>query len=79
MIHLYCPKHHGTHNDLCSECSELMTMYCWSFHSVLFNIREKVTEVSRYSGLGRLPNHPILALYHAFDGRKEPQPKEKAF
>jgi len=41
------------------------------------DLRAKITKVMRYSGPRMLFRHPILALYHVFDGRKKPEPLKK--
>ncbi|MBF0328933.1 MAG: nitrous oxide-stimulated promoter family protein [Nitrospirae bacterium] len=35
-------------------------------------LREKIQEVMRYSGPRMIRKHPIMALYHLFDGLKKP-------
>jgi hypothetical protein len=37
------------------------------------DMREKVKRIMRYSGPRMLLHHPVLALHHAWDGRKKPQ------
>ncbi len=36
-------------------------------------MREKVKKVMKYSGPRMLLHHPILAIHHVIDGRKEPE------
>jgi len=40
-------------------------------------MREKAKKVMRYSGSRLLLRAPVLALHHAFDGRKKPQTIEE--
>ncbi len=42
-------------------------------HCYRYDMREKARRVMRYSGPRMLLYHPVLALHHAWDGRKKPQ------
>lgn len=42
-------------------------------HCYRSDMREKVKHIMRYSGPRMLLHHPVLALHHAWDGRKKPQ------
>ena len=65
MISLYCHKKHGNfwksyrgNSSLCVECAEL-------------EMRERIKTVMRFSGPRMVFHHPIMALRHVIESKKE--------
>ena len=87
MIRLYCRHHHGgrtlcpdcaaleTYARLRSDkCPFMETKtFCSNcrVHCYRSNMREKIRAVMRYSGPRMLLHHPILALRHVIETKKE--------
>ena len=61
-----CPYHEG--KPTCANCP----IHCYSKP-----MRERVKVVMRYSGPRMLLRHPILAIRHKIDGRKQTPEREK--
>jgi hypothetical protein len=94
MVELFCAHHHGGEGvcedcldladyadrklDLCPYGPEKPTCTNCPIHCYRTEPREKMREVMRFAGPRMLKTHPILAVMHVFDGRREapPHPKE---
>jgi len=63
-----CP--YGMDKPQCTKCP---------IHCYKKDMREQVKTVMRYSGPRMMLRHPILAIFHLIDGRREtpPHPKDK--
>jgi len=94
MVKYYCKKKHGTHGELCAECTEFLayaklrldkcpfqekksTCGKCLIHCYRPDMKEKAKTVMRYSGPRMIVHHPVLALHHVWDGRREPPKLEK--
>jgi len=64
----HCPFQEG--KTSCGNCSR---------HCYKPDMRQRVRELMRFSGPKMLWEHPLLALFHLFDGlRKKPKPRKEA-
>ncbi len=93
MIEMYCADHHGGGDlcdecgelatyadrklDLCPYGPEKPTCANCPIHCYRAEPRERMRVVMRYAGPRMLPAHPILAVMHIFDGKREAPPNEK--
>ncbi len=88
MIGIYCHKHHGAREILCTECSSLKEyadlrlekcpfqegkttcakcpVHCYNPIS-----RQKIRKIMRYAGPRMLYKHPLAAIAHLLDGRRQ--------
>ena len=62
MIKLYCKKKHRTKDSLCQHCQQL---------SDYAQMREKIREIMRFSGPRMIFYHPIMAIRHVMENKKE--------
>jgi hypothetical protein len=63
--------HRCPFQDIKPTCGKCL-IHCYSR-----DMQEKVRKVMRYSGPRLILTHPILALYHIFDARIQPQQRPK--
>ena len=93
MVEMYCSHHHGddvlcnecselveyadSKLDLCPYGPEKPTCNNCPIHCYRAEPRERMREIMRYSGPRMLKNHPVLAIRHIFDGRREAPPLPK--
>jgi hypothetical protein len=68
MVALRCGDLHGTGRKPCEACP----IHCYAKAE-----REQMREVMRYSGPRMLLRHPVLAIRHLLDGRKDPPPLKR--
>lgn len=87
MIAMYCRHHHGTpglcrdcrelHDyamlriDKCPYCFEKPACAQCPIHCYKKDMRAQVKVVMRYAGPRMLLRHPILAILHQIDGRRQ--------
>lgn len=87
MIEMYCRRHHigvplcsecrELHDyammriDKCPYCFEKPTCANCPIHCYKKDMRAQVKVVMRYAGPRMLLRHPILAILHQIDGRRE--------
>lgn len=87
MVRLYCQSHHGAHGpcqaclellsyaecrlDRCPFAEHKPTCLNCPIHCYKPQLREQVRQVMRYAGPRMLWHHPILAIRHLLDGRRE--------
>lgn len=93
MIHLYCRKNHGgktlcpdcaaldAYARRRSDCCPFMETktFCSNckVHCYKPDMREKIRAVMRFSGPRMLLHHPVMALRHVMETRKEKYRLEK--
>jgi len=85
MISLYCRTHHSRGEcadcqqltsyvqqrlEKCPFQERKTTCAKCSVHCYNPKMREKIREVMRYSGPRMLYHHPVLALFHLIEGRR---------
>ena len=94
MVEMYCSNHHGGDGlcigcteladyadrklDLCPYGPEKPTCANCPIHCYRSEPRERMREIMRYSGPRILKTHPILAVMHIFDGKREAPPPVKS-
>ena len=88
MVGMYCADHHGGDGlcagcaeladyadgklDLCPYGPDKPTCTNCPIHCYRSEPREQMREVMRFAGPRMLGTHPVLALMHIFDGKREP-------
>jgi len=93
MVEMYCSNHHGGGGlcDECSELVEYAdrkidlcpygpdkpTCTNCPIHCYRPEPRERMRVVMRFAGPRMLQTHPILAVMHIFDGKREAPPLSK--
>lgn len=93
MIRLYCRKKHGSKElcSACSELSEYAMLrsdkcpfmdtktFCSNckVHCYKPDMRERIREVMRFSGPRMMFYHPVMALRHVIESKKEKRRMEK--
>ena len=87
MIALYCKKlHHTGKTGLCSECKALSDYpfmetktFCSNckVHCYKPEMRERIRKVMRFSGPRRIFSHPVVAMRHVIETKKEKRRIEK--
>ena len=80
MIALYCKKRHHTHGMLCPDCAALRDYACQRSDRCPFmepEMREKIRAVMRFSGPRMIFHHPILAIRHVIETKKEQKKLEE--
>jgi hypothetical protein len=94
MIEMYCRDRHGGEDlctscralweyaqqrvDHCPFASDKPTCLNCTVHCYKPAMREQIRLVMRCVGPSMAWRHPILALWHFLDGRREPPPKPAA-
>ena len=86
MIALYCRKKHHTKGGLCPECADLEAYArmrsdkCSNckVHCYKPVMREKIREVMRFSGPRMLFSHPVMAVSHVIESKKEKKRLEES-
>jgi len=93
MIDLYCRKNHGKELcEECEKLKEyavLRSMKCPFMETKTFcsnckvhcykpEMREKIREVMRFSGPRMIFHHPVMAVRHVIESKKEKRRMEKA-
>ena len=77
MIQLYCSKQHHNGATLCKECSCLLSYANERIeHCPFIKMREQIRQVMRYAGPRMLLHHPVLAVRHLFESRREKNRQE---
>ena len=79
MIELYCRGHHGTPKGrLCPDCAALrdyadarVDCSVCKTHCYKPEMRERIRQVMRWSGPRMLFHHPVLAVRHLAETRKQ--------
>jgi hypothetical protein len=90
MIAIYCRDHHqrrglcvacaglaeyaGARLDRCPYGTAKPTCVNCPIHCYAQRMRDAVREVMRYAGPRMLRRHPVLAIAHLLDGRREAPP-----
>ncbi len=90
MVEMYCAHHHGGDGvcdecseladyadrklDLCPYGPEKPSCTNCPIHCYRPEPRERMRIVMRYAGPRMLGTHPILAIMHVFDGKREAPP-----
>ncbi len=90
MVQMFCSHHHGgdvlcadcrkladyadRKLDLCPYGPEKPTCTNCPIHCYRQQPREQMCEVMRFAGPRMLTTHPVLAVLHIFDGRREAPP-----
>ena len=65
MIELYCRGHHGTRKgQLCPDCAA-------KTHCYKPEMRARIRDVMRWSGPRMLFHHPVMAVRHLVETRKQ--------
>ena len=89
MIRLYCRKKHHS-KTLCPDCAALdayarcpfmeTKTFCSNcrVHCYRPEMREKIRLVMRFSGPRMLFHHPVMAIRHVIESKKEKKRLEKA-
>lgn len=93
MIDMYCEDHHGGDGlcsscadladyadrklDICPYGTDKPTCANCPIHCYRPEPRERMRQVMLYAGPRMLKTHPVLALLHLFDGKREPPPLRK--
>ena len=93
MISLYCQKNHGsktlcpacaeleryarTRSDRCPFMETKTFCANCKVHCYKPDMREKIREVMRFSGPRMLLYHPVMAIRHGIESRKEKRHLEK--
>jgi len=93
MVEMFCAHHHGGESvcadcsqladyadrklDLCPYGPDKPSCINCPIHCYRTEPREQMREVMRYAGPRMLKTHPILAVMHVFDGRREAPPHPK--
>ncbi len=94
MISLYCRKNHGgktlcpdcaeleryarTRSDRCPFMETKTFCANCRVHCYKPEMREKIREVMRFSGPRMLLYHPVMAIRHGIESRKEKRRMEKS-
>ena len=76
MIQLYCSKQHHNGATLCKECSCLLSYANCQVHCYQPQMREQIQQVMRYAGPRMLLHHPVLAVRHLLESRREKNKQE---
>jgi hypothetical protein len=90
MVEMYCTHHHGEEGlcqecsaladyadrklDLCPYGPEKPTCTNCPIHCYREEPRERMRQVMRFAGPRMVKTHPILAVMHIFDGKREAPP-----
>ena len=69
MIALYCRRNHHTRGALCPECAALN---CYKP-----DMREKIRAVMRFSGPRMIFYHPVAAIRHVVETKREKKRLER--
>ena len=93
MVEMYCAYHHPGEDvctecseladyadqklDLCPYGPEKPTCANCPIHCYRTETREKMREIMRFAGPRMLKTHPILAVMHVFDRKREAPPHPK--
>jgi hypothetical protein len=93
MVVMYCADHHGGGGlcaacaelaafadrklELCPYGPDKPTCSNCPIHCYRPKPREMMQEVMRYAGPRMLKSHPVLAVMHLFDEKREPSPLPK--
>jgi hypothetical protein len=93
MIGMYCADHHDGDGlcsecakladyadrklDICPYGPEKPTCTACPIHCYRSEPREKMRLIMRYAGPRMPKTHPVLALFHIFDAKREPPPPLK--
>ena len=68
MIALYCRRNHHTSGALCVNCR----VHCYKP-----DMREKIRAVMRFSGLRMIFYHPVAAIRHVVETKREKKRLER--
>jgi len=93
MVEMYCADHHGGEGvcaecseladyadrklDLCPYGPEKPSCTNCPIHCYRTKPRKRMREVMRFAGPRMLRTHPMLAVMHIFDGKREAPPLPK--
>ena len=93
MVEMYCADHHGGDGlcqecaelaeyadrklDLCPYGPDKPTCSNCPIHCYRPERREAMREIMRYAGPRMLKTHPVLAVLHLLDEKREPPPLRK--
>lgn len=93
MVGMYCADNHGGNGlckgcaelaeyadhklDLCPYGPDKPACSNCPIHCYRTEPREKMREIMRYAGPRMLKSHPVLAVMHLFDEKREPPPLRK--
>ena len=86
MIEIFCHAKHGTKNDVCSDCSDLLAYAHQQLTDCPFenkpkcsdckvhcydrNMRLAIKDVMRYAGPRMIVKHPVAAMAHYIRKKK---------
>ena len=84
MIALYCHRNHHTKGVLCPECAALndyaraRSEHCPFMETKTFCVmREKIRAVMRFSGPRMIFYHPVAAIRHVVETKREKKRLER--
>ena len=89
MIRLYCRKKHQCKDGLCTECNELLEYvkcpwgdkkpFCSNckIHCYKPHMRAKIKDVMKFSGPRIVFRHPIIAVKHLIETKKQKKKLKK--